>query len=228
MQYADAQPGATGAGFSLAEELLLLGIDPERGKLAVERRYLRWGLAAAAIVELEAAGRVAEDRGRIMVVPGPPTGFPHLDDALSALEQERRSPVRIRRWLDLYGQRAEEIAVSSLAARGAIHAETRHALGVFPVRTYRVFATQPRDQRLGSFHSWAKYGPGDRRSRALAALFKATKLARKLGVPRAVRKEMRPLVEEFWPVRALRKKVAAAQSSGGGGGDGGGGCGGGG
>ncbi|GAB2786982.1 GOLPH3/VPS74 family protein [Streptomyces daliensis] len=224
---AGAYGDTTGAAFTLSEELLLLAIDPERGRPAVDQRYLRWGLAAATLIELEAMGKVTGERGRIVVTAGVRTGVPLLDDALSTLTQGKRD-VRTKRWLDLYSRRAQQVTGDALAARGVLRSETRRALGLFPVTHYRVFATELRAQRLAAFRDWGVYGQGDHGSRALAALLKATKLARRLGVPRAVRKEMRPLVRASWQATAVRRKVAATQAgSGGGDGGGGGGCGGG-
>ncbi|MGW8379503.1 GPP34 family phosphoprotein [Streptomyces sp. ODS28] len=230
MNDAYAHQGADGSALTLSEELLLLGIDPARGKPAVERRYLRWGLVGAGLVELEAAGRVAEDRSKVVVTQPSPTGVPHLDGALDELQQHK-GRMRTQWWLDYWGRRVEPYVARSLEARGAVRAETHRVMGMFPSQRYTVLDPQACKQRLAALHDWAAHPPADRHTAALFALVKATKLARKLDVPREARREMRSLVESFWQAKAVRKKVRAAQSSGGaGGGDGGGGggCGGGG
>ncbi|MEV7467402.1 GPP34 family phosphoprotein [Streptomyces kronopolitis] len=51
----------TAPPLTLAEELLLLAHDPARGRPLHHARYLRWGLAGAALAELEQAGRIAEE-----------------------------------------------------------------------------------------------------------------------------------------------------------------------
>lgn len=216
--------------FTLSEELLLLALDPERGKVSANRQFLRWGLAAAVLIELEGRGRVAEERRRIVVTRADPTGVPLLDDALGALRDRTHRRTRTKPWLERYGHRAEHLALASLVARGAVRTEVRRALGIFRVERHQVLAREWRARRLTAFLNRGEFRPDDRGSRALAALLKATKLAPRIGVPRDMRKEMRPLLRDFWQAEAVRKKVASAQSSaggGGGGGDGGGGGGGG-
>ncbi len=76
----------TGAPLTLPEELLLLALDPVRGRSLNHRRYLQYGLAGAALADLEEAGRIAVEGGdRIRVTNPLPLGDPVLDGALAAL-----------------------------------------------------------------------------------------------------------------------------------------------
>ena len=62
---------------SLPEELFLLCVQPVTGRLRCRARVLQYGVAAAALAALEAAGRVAEDgRGHVSVMDPRPTGEP--------------------------------------------------------------------------------------------------------------------------------------------------------
>lgn len=56
------------SALTLPEELLLLTLDPERGKPLCNRTYLRYGAAGAVLAELELQGRIREERGRVQVV----------------------------------------------------------------------------------------------------------------------------------------------------------------
>ncbi|MBZ4015705.1 GOLPH3/VPS74 family protein [Streptomyces purpurogeneiscleroticus] len=209
---------------TMAEELLLLGLHPERSRFRVQTRYLRYGLAAAVLAELEGHGSVAEERGR-MVVPHPlPTGRPLLDQFLDGLAAGALSSTRkgkgvpVQRWLRRNGQRAERLAVEALVTRGAIRSEEQRALGLFPYRRYPVHDHRLHGQVLASFHDALKRGVPDRRSRVLVGLALATEVATRLGVPWRVRRELKPLVREQWYAQAVHKQISSdkAASSGGG------------
>ncbi|MGW8377905.1 GPP34 family phosphoprotein [Streptomyces sp. ODS28] len=210
---------AEAPGLSLPEELLLLAVNPRGGRILVNPSHLRWGLAAAALVELEAQGRVSGEGGRIAVLRPDPTGRQELDAALAALPSPPGT-VRVKRWLGRYGRRAEQSTAKALAARGALSSEEVRVLGVFPRLRHRVLDPALRARRLEGMAAAAKSGFPGRRSRALAALLKATRVAGRLGVPRAVGREMRPLVREFWQAEAVRRKVSESRSAAAGGGGG--------
>ncbi|MFI8998535.1 GPP34 family phosphoprotein [Streptomyces sp. NPDC053542] len=218
-------PPAT--GLTMAEELLLLGLHPERSRFRVQPRYLRYGLAAAVLAELEGYGSVAEERGRI-VVPRPlRTGQPLLDQFLDGLAAgSPGSPgsagkgrgEHLQRWLRRNGERVERLAVDALVDRGAIRLDEQRALGLFPYRRYPVRDHGLHGQVLGSFHAALERGVPDRRSRVLVGLALATDLATRLGVPWRVRRELKPLVREQWYAQAVHKQVNSDKAAANGGG----------
>ncbi|MFD7948863.1 GPP34 family phosphoprotein, partial [Streptomyces sp. NPDC059744] len=55
-------------GLTLPEELLLLALDPQRGKPYCRNRFLEYGMAGAVLAELEFQGRITEQLGRIRVI----------------------------------------------------------------------------------------------------------------------------------------------------------------
>ncbi|MFD8962965.1 GPP34 family phosphoprotein, partial [Streptomyces anulatus] len=58
---------------TLPEELILLALDPDRGKPTCNARDLGYGTAGAVLAELEIRGHIREERGRVeVVVPGVP------------------------------------------------------------------------------------------------------------------------------------------------------------
>ena len=67
----------------LAEELLLLAYDDESGKATGSQIGLDLGMAAAVLVELALAGRVAYVDGTILVRDATPTGNEILDGVLA-------------------------------------------------------------------------------------------------------------------------------------------------
>src|SRR3954462_7936028 len=67
---------------ALAEELLLLAYDDETGKATGSRIGLDLGMAAAVLVDLALAGRIAYVDGYLKVMNTNPTGEPIADAVL--------------------------------------------------------------------------------------------------------------------------------------------------
>ncbi|WP_052862821.1 GOLPH3/VPS74 family protein [Streptomyces niger] len=208
---------------TVAEELLLLGLDPARSRPRVKMDHLRYGLAAAALAELEGYGSVAEERGRFVVLRPLPVGQPLLDRILGDLAagpaggaNGKGKGERLQAWLRKYGRQAEQLAAASLAHRGAIRLTEHRALGLFPHRRYDVVDQQLHDQALAAFHGSLERGFPDRRSRALAGLLLATEVATRLDVSWRARRELRPLVREQWFAEAVRKQIYSDNAAAGG------------
>lgn len=195
---------------TLPEELLLLAIDPSSGRPRGVMNRTRYGVAGAVLAELEAAGRVGHDRGRIAVADGRPTGDPVLDSALGRLPDSGKA-VSARRWIRRESREMTEVSARSLAKRGAIRIEKRRALGLFPYHRYPSAGRDWSGPALARFQGDAKAGFPDQRGRMLAALVSASDLARRVspgsGEARLARKEMRGLVREYWQSDAVRRAV---------------------
>ncbi|MGW7573525.1 GOLPH3/VPS74 family protein [Streptomyces sp. NPDC054765] len=203
----------TDAPLTLPEELLLLALDPVRGRSLNPTKYLRYGLAGAALAELEEAGRIsAEGRDRVMVTHPLPLGDPVLDGALAALPgpAKQRRGVRAQRWVRSTGRPVHELCLRRLEERGALRRETRRALGLFPYERFPAGAVDLIGPARDRFAAALGAGFPDRRSRLLAALASATDLDRRL-LPsreyRPVRREMKRLAREIWTVHAVERAV---------------------
>ncbi|WP_408994225.1 GOLPH3/VPS74 family protein [Streptomyces sp. 1268] len=227
---------------TLPEELLLLTLDPERGKPLCDRTHLRYGTAGAVLAELELQGRIREERGRVQVVNPLDPAHPLLASLLTTLDPPSGKKKRFRpgtsakAWIRMYGRNAEERHLDHLIERGILRRETRRFLGVLPY--HRHF---PGDPDLTGATRW-RFGQAeargfpDQRSRALAGLVSATGLAGTLtAAGREGRAAMKTVRRTLWFASAVHHNVRQNQSSGGdsGGGGwsdggGGGGCGGGG
>ena len=210
---------------SLSEGLFLLSVQPVTGRLRCSARVLQYGVAAAALATLEAAGRVAEDgRGHISVVDPRPTGEPVADHALAALIHGGKA-VRARRWI---GGRPAAAVVDAcaqlLAARGLVRIERRRALGLVRTASSRRYVPVAADRAWSAavdFQAAAKLGFPAPRDRMLAALADVMKLGRALlpggGAPKQARATMRQLARGHWAPRAVAQAMAAdsAAASGG-------------
>ncbi|WP_173040083.1 GOLPH3/VPS74 family protein [Phytohabitans flavus] len=103
---------------ALAEELLLLAYDNESGKAIGSRIGLDLGMAAAILVELALAGRIAYSDGTIIVTDAKPTGEPIADDVLVRIAAD--TPHTPASWVQRlrHGLRARVLA--DLCTRGVI------------------------------------------------------------------------------------------------------------
>ncbi|WP_328671614.1 GPP34 family phosphoprotein [Streptomyces sp. NBC_00322] len=224
---------------TLPEELLLLALDPATGRRHCNRSYLQYGLAGAALAELELQGRVAEARGRVTVVNPLPPQDPLSAQILASLPAPRGSRfgdgVHARRWVRRTGRQVEELCLHHLVGRGALRVETRRFLGLFPYHRYPAAAADWSAPARGRYAQSMTAGFPDRRSRLLAAFTTAIGLARVLHPGRTWRESgtLRILVREQWAPYAVHRAVQQDKRSSsisigdGGGSDGGGDCGGG-
>ncbi|MEW1614083.1 MULTISPECIES: GPP34 family phosphoprotein [unclassified Streptomyces] len=226
---------------TLPEELILLALDPERGKPLCSRGFLRYATAGASLAELELQGRIREERGRVQVVNPLDPADPLLAHLLRTLDPPGKSRFRsgtsAKRWVRQYARYTEENFLETLVGRGVLRRETARFLGLFPYERHF-----PGDPDLGAlarwrFHQAEAQGFPDSRSRVLAAMAAAIGLATTLSAQgRGGRSTMKLLLRAQWTALAVHRNVKQDRSSGGGGSDsggwgdggGGGGCGGGG
>ncbi|MFJ3701335.1 MULTISPECIES: GPP34 family phosphoprotein [unclassified Streptomyces] len=223
----------TDAPLTLPEELLVLALDPARGKPHCRVRFLEYGIAGAALAELELQGRIAEEHGRVVVVN--PLDPP---DALLAVFLRSLPPpgkggflssrTSARRWVRQAGRRAGGLYLDALVERGVLRRETRRFLGLLPYHRHPAGPASPAEQVWQGFDESRAAGHPDRRGRLLAALAAAVELPAVVrGGDRRTRAAARALVREEWPAQAVHRNVrqdraARAGGGGSGGGDGGG------
>lgn len=216
---------------TLPEELILLALDPERGKPTCRARDLAYGAAGAVLAELELQGRIREERGRVQVVNPLDPADPLLAALLRTLgppaKGRRRGP-RARRWVGDYDRHVQEKYLDSLVERSVLSRETRRFLGLFPY--HRHFPGVPDLARgvLDRFAAAEAAGHPDHRDRVLAALVSAIGLAGELTrLGRTGRTVMKVMRRSEWTAAAVHHNVKQNESGGGWSGDSGGGDGGG-
>ncbi|MFJ8447121.1 GPP34 family phosphoprotein [[Kitasatospora] papulosa] len=217
---------------TLPEELLLLALDPVRGKPYCRSRFLEYGVAGAALAELELQGRVAEERGRVVVVNPLDPPDPLLTVFLHSLPPPGKrgflSGASARRWVRQAGRRAGGLYLDALVERGVLRRETRRFLGLLPYHRHPAGPASSAERVRQGYEESRAAGHPDRRGRLLAALAAAVELPAVVrGGDRRTRAATRALVSQEWPAQAVHRNVRqdkAARSGGGGigGGDGGG------
>ncbi|MFJ6696133.1 GPP34 family phosphoprotein [Streptomyces sp. NPDC091272] len=218
---------------SLPEEVLLLGLHPERGGMRVSRSYVEYGVAGAVLAELELAGCVEQDRGRVQVrtpVPPPalttgPTANLVAVQVLAGLPgpgKGRHGGIRTASFVRRTRREVTGQYLDLLVQRGALRRESKRVLGLFPAVRHPAAGTDwsaPLQQRL---RTAAKSGFPDHRDQLLAAFLWATDLAGKHfrgSGERQTRAVMRDFGRREWTAHAVHKVVAgekaAAQGGGG-------------
>lgn len=218
---------------SLPEELLLLGLHPEKGGARVSLRYLEYGVAGAVLAVLDGAGCVERDRSRVRVrthVPPPaltsgPSADPVAVRMLAGLPgpgKGREGSIRTASFIRRTRREATGLYLDRLVERGVLRRESRRVLGLFPVVRHPAAGpdrSAPLHRRLTVA---AKSGFPEPRDRLLAALLSATDLANRHFPGRAarpVRAAMRDLAKQEWTAKAVRGAVdgdkAASQGGGG-------------
>jgi hypothetical protein len=120
---------------ALAEELLLLAYDDETGKATGSRIGLDLGMAAAVLIELALAGRIAlADGGMLTVTTSEHTGEPIADDALRRICAD--TPHSPASWVQRLRHGLRDRVLADLVSRGVVREVDETALGFIPVHRY--------------------------------------------------------------------------------------------
>jgi Golgi phosphoprotein 3 GPP34 len=166
----------------LAEELLLLAYDDQTGKATGSRIGLDLGMAAAVLVDLALAGRVAYVDGYLKVIDETPIGEPIADAVLAkAAADEPHTPAQ---WVQRLRHRLRTRVLEDLISRGVIHDVDETQMGVIHVHRYpttdHAYETEIR-KRLAA----ALTGDDicDERTAALATLLSACRMEPALRLP---------------------------------------------
>src|SRR4051794_4167516 len=103
----------------LAEDLLLLLTDDRTGKLVADRTHVDVGLGGAQLIDLSLAHRAdLDERSRLVVLDGSPTGDHVLDGALSIVRNhEGKKPRTVIRQL---AKDLRPLLYDRLAAAGVV------------------------------------------------------------------------------------------------------------
>lgn len=160
---------------SLAEELLLLAYDDETGKATGSRIGLDLGMAAAVLIDLALAGRVAYADGSLIVTNPAPTGDPIADDVLARVAAD--TPHTPPQWVQRLRHKLRDRVLADLVARGIVRDVDETALGVIHVHRYPTIDPKPEaDARERLTGALTGQRPPDERTAALATLLVAVRM----------------------------------------------------
>ncbi|MFU8870706.1 GOLPH3/VPS74 family protein [Micromonospora sp. SL4-19] len=168
-------------GVALAEELLLLAYDDETGKAVMPRISLDLGMAAAVLVELALAGRIAYSEGFLAVVDPAPTGEPIADEVLARIAAD--TPHTPSSWVQRLRHGLRDRILGDLCGRGVVRDVDETELGFIHVHRYPVAdASVEADIRRRLTAALAAGQLPDERTAALATLVAVLRMEPTLGL----------------------------------------------
>ncbi|MEU7929141.1 GPP34 family phosphoprotein [Micromonospora sp. NPDC049801] len=168
-------------GVALAEELLLLAYDDSTGKATMPRISLDLGMAAAVLVELALAGRIAFADGSLTVIDATPTGEPVTDGVLARIAAD--TPHTPASWVQRLRHGLRDKILGDLCAQGVVRDVDETELGFIHVHRYPVVDTSVEaDTRRRLADALAGAAAPDERTAALATLVVVLRMESALGV----------------------------------------------
>jgi len=196
---------------ALAEELLLLAYDDETGKATGSRIGLDLAMAAAVLVDLALAGRLAYADGALVVTDPTPTGEPIADDVLARVAND--TPHTPAQWVQRLRHNLRNRLLADLVQRGVVRDVDETALGVIHLHRYPTVDPKPEaDARERLTAALTGHAPPDERTAALATLLSAARMEPALGLSGEEAKEAHRRLEEIARVAGFAGGVSLEDS----------------
>jgi len=203
----------------LAEELLLLAVDDETGRVEVSQ--VDKGLAGAVLLELALLDRVrvaekgeAVRAGWLVLRPGPAPAHPVLAAGLAALaDQAGRKPEHV---IDRLGKGLRDRLADGLVEAGVLRREKHRVLGLFPTRRLPAQDVTHEAEVRSRIRAALAGATPDERTSALIALLSALKAVTTVFAvadKRAARRRAKEIAEGQWAATAVRKAVEAVYAA---------------
>ncbi|GAB3358059.1 GPP34 family phosphoprotein [Micromonospora halotolerans] len=183
-------------GVALAEELLLLAYDDETGKATMPRISLDLGMAAAVLVELALAGRIAYADGNLALLDPAPTGEPIADEVLARIAAD--TPHTPSSWVQRLRHGLRDRILGDLCGRGVVRDIDETELGFIHVHRYPVAdASVEADIRQRLAEALIAGQLPDERTAALATLVAVLRMEPALGLTGTAAEEAGKRLEEI-------------------------------
>lgn len=206
----------------IAEDLLLLLLDDESGKLTAADR-VDAGLGGALLTELAMTGSIEVRRGsrlwsraRVHVVPEVHVDDPTLAEGAAVVAEKERAAQSL---VTKLGKRAKSRLLDRLEQRGLLERKQDRILGLFPRIRWPAVDSAHEEQIRAELIRALEHGQAEQqRTSALIALLSAMGAAHKvLSVPGLsagqVRKRAKEMAQGDWAAEAVKDAVEAAQSA---------------
>lgn len=206
----------------LAEDLILLLLDDETGKLDTTHLDPALGgsilieLAAADLLEVVRQGRWSQAKVRVLTDGRPPTD-PLLVESLQLIREKERTAQ------DLVGRLAKglkDTLLARLGERGIVRHEEGRVLGIFPTNRWPAIDSSHENDVRRQLEAALLHGvTADQRTAALVSLLHATGRAHKVltdnhGLPdRQVKARAKEIAEGDWAAKAVKDAIAAANAA---------------
>ncbi len=203
---------------TVAENLLLLAIDPESGKIRIGSTQSDPVLGGAALIELVNRGRLALEgegrKARVVVADPAPVDDPPLEAALARIRQRGRQAPKSA--VTRLGKKYRGAALEQMQREGDVRRLEQRVLG-FPVERYEIVDGARRGDLLGRVDAvLLRDQPADEETGPLVGLLLAADLLG-LVVTRADRRQARArakvVAEGAWASDGVRSAIASAQAA---------------
>lgn len=197
----------------LHEELMLLFINQQNGKLHVDSTSAENALAGAVLIELVNSGRIAfEPNGKkLQVVDPTPLKDPLLQESVTRIDK----PMKPQKAVERLRKKVRDNVVAQLEGRGAVRVEPRKVLGIFPGKTYVITDEAGNDEVHKAVGEVAAgYRGADARTGSLITLLYAVKAVHKVfhGDKKELNKRAKEIAAGNWAGDAVRRAVEAIQA----------------
>ncbi|WP_411842419.1 GOLPH3/VPS74 family protein [Salinicoccus sp. HZC-1] len=131
--------------FTIAEELLLLAMDDDKGTVVPTAGSLEYGLAGAILSELTMMERIGLKDDKITVVNSDSTDVSFLDSALNEIKGCEKAK-EVEHWINHFGDKMGELKkdiIKTLVDKGVLKEEEKKVLWVFNQTTYPTAYNRP-------------------------------------------------------------------------------------
>ncbi|KJK48003.1 hypothetical protein UK23_18300 [Lentzea aerocolonigenes] len=197
----------------LPEDLMLLLINQQNGRLLADSSSVENALAGAVLIELVNSGRVAfEPNGKkLQLVDPTPLRSPLLQESLARFDK----PMKPQRAVERLRKNVRNNVIAQLEAHGVVRVGPRKVLGIFPAKSY-VITDVARSSELR--HEVGEvvrgYRGPDARTGSLVTLLHAVKAVHKVfdGDKREMTKRAKEIAAGNWAGDAVRKAIEAIQA----------------
>jgi Golgi phosphoprotein 3 (GPP34) len=198
----------------LVQELMLLGLD-DGGRVVGRNPGFDYALAGAVLLELALAERIDVADKRVVPLPGASLREPVLDDALTAIERDKRR--RAKDWIPRLSRSLRKRILADLVRGGLTGMQITHVLKVFPSTRYPVTDAAALPELRASVVAAVRGTDAVQpRTAALCSLIGPAGLGRRL-FPDVPRRELRRRLNEIsgdnWASEAVRVAVREVQAA---------------
>ncbi|ASN04805.1 GOLPH3/VPS74 family protein [Virgibacillus necropolis] len=142
--------------FTIAEELLLLAMDDEKGTVVFSAsESLNYGLAGAVLAELTILERIELDDKKVVVINEEETGVMFLDSVLTEIKQSNKSR-KVDDWVNRINYKMGQMRndmIQLLVEKGVLKEEEKKILWFFNQNTYPANQEIPEQEIRNRVHA---------------------------------------------------------------------------
>ncbi|MEV4112734.1 GPP34 family phosphoprotein [Nonomuraea sp. NPDC049695] len=193
---------------TIAEELLLLTYNDEKGTQLVSGTQLDPALAGALLAELAVNGRLELSDKKVTVKDPSPLGDSEMDATLARIAEEgkERKPAW---WVQrLQSAKLRKRLLTRLAESGVLTEQRGKVLGIFPTTRWPEANPDVEAAVRDRVTSALAGADPDARTAVLIAIAHAAKLDRK-AFPEASKQRVKEIAEGAWAADAVAQTIAA-------------------